>query len=106
MIFFTQAGSGRGVFIFTRRARRGQQFFVSYRKNLRECTWEELCQREARVAARRMLFPAVVVGPPVSPGCGVLAERSTGDGFERRANQTLRGGVWFALRSKPSPVLL
>src|ERR1700747_2892227 len=58
--------------------------------NLRVSTWDELCEREARVAARRMLFPAVVVRPPIPPGSGVLTKRSSSDGLERGANQALR----------------
>ena len=61
--------------------------------NLRVSTWDELYEREAGVAARRMLFTAVVVRPPIPPGTGVLTKRSSSDGFQRGANQALRRRV-------------
>ena len=45
------------------------------------------------MTVRRILFPAVVVRPPVSPGRCVLAKRSAGDGFERSGDQALRRRV-------------
>src|SRR5579859_6650807 len=45
------------------------------------------------MAARGILFPAVVVRPPIPPGRRVFAKRSSGDGFECGGNQVLCRGV-------------
>src|SRR2546429_2358937 len=59
---------------------RGSTVFCFYRKDLQGSTCgDRLCQGVAR-AARRRLFPAVVVRPPVAPGAGIFAEGSAGDG--------------------------
>src|SRR2546430_7288112 len=39
------------------------------------------------------VFAPIVMYPPVAPSAGVFAERGTGDGLQRGADQILRGGL-------------
>src|SRR6266849_8302073 len=88
-----QVGIRRVESSLTNMARKGQAFFSFARRCEGISAVNAALSEEKAFGDMDPVFGLIVMRPPIAPGAGVSAERSAGDGGQRRVDQVQRLGL-------------